>query len=207
MNQRTDNVMDRVLFGDNQFFGVNHMSEEKARAQQMRFQDLQAIIDLAWEGRAEISAINAPQVRDTVEQAQLRLQRGLVGLPALFLEVGPAHADHRARSQRCHRGHQQRCRCPHLLFAHLVSMARRGLFWSGPRILGTQATKKRPSRVAFAQLETRLFQRAARAGARRTTGAGKSPSSRAAFSPWSAASAAAVFTSVVTSVGLTVSTA
>lgn len=37
--------MDRVLFGDNQFFGVNHMSEEKARAQQMRFQDLQAILD------------------------------------------------------------------------------------------------------------------------------------------------------------------
>ncbi len=38
--------MDRVLFGDNQFFGVNHMSEEKARAQQMRFQNLQAIIDV-----------------------------------------------------------------------------------------------------------------------------------------------------------------
>ena len=38
--------MDRVLFGDNQFFGVNHMSEEKARAQSMRFQDLQAIIDV-----------------------------------------------------------------------------------------------------------------------------------------------------------------
>jgi hypothetical protein len=38
--------LDRVLFGDNQFFGVNHMSEEKARAQQMRFQDLQSIIDV-----------------------------------------------------------------------------------------------------------------------------------------------------------------
>ncbi len=38
--------MDRVLFGDNQFFGVNHMSEEKARAQSMRFQELQAIIDV-----------------------------------------------------------------------------------------------------------------------------------------------------------------
>jgi hypothetical protein len=38
--------MDRVLFGDNQFFGVNHMSEEKARAQAMRFQDLQAVIDV-----------------------------------------------------------------------------------------------------------------------------------------------------------------
>ena len=39
-------AMDRVLFGDNQFFGVNHMSEEKARAQAMRFQDLDAIIDV-----------------------------------------------------------------------------------------------------------------------------------------------------------------
>jgi len=38
--------MDRVLFGDNQFFGVNHMSEEKARAQSMRFQDLQAVLDV-----------------------------------------------------------------------------------------------------------------------------------------------------------------
>jgi hypothetical protein len=38
--------MDRILFGDNQFFGVNHMSEEKARQQAMRFQDLHAIIDV-----------------------------------------------------------------------------------------------------------------------------------------------------------------
>jgi hypothetical protein len=38
--------MDRILFGDNQFFGVNHMSEEKARAQSIRFQDLQSIIDV-----------------------------------------------------------------------------------------------------------------------------------------------------------------
>ena len=44
--QRGDDLMDRVLFGDNQFFGVNHMSEEKARAQQIRFQDLQAVIDV-----------------------------------------------------------------------------------------------------------------------------------------------------------------
>jgi hypothetical protein len=39
-------VMDRVLFGDNQFFGVNHMSEEKARAQAMKFQHLDAVIDV-----------------------------------------------------------------------------------------------------------------------------------------------------------------
>jgi hypothetical protein len=38
--------MDRVLFGDNQFFGVNHMSEEKARAQAMRFQETSAVIEV-----------------------------------------------------------------------------------------------------------------------------------------------------------------
>lgn len=38
--------MDRILFGDNQFFGINHLSEEKARQQAMRFQDRQAILDV-----------------------------------------------------------------------------------------------------------------------------------------------------------------
>lgn len=38
--------MDRILFGDNQFFGVNHMSEEKARAQAMRFRDSKAMIEV-----------------------------------------------------------------------------------------------------------------------------------------------------------------
>lgn len=37
--------MDRLLFGDNQFFGVNHMSEEKARAQAMRFQSIDAVMN------------------------------------------------------------------------------------------------------------------------------------------------------------------
>ena len=36
--------MDRVLLGDNQFFGINHMSEEKARTQAMQFCDAAAII-------------------------------------------------------------------------------------------------------------------------------------------------------------------
>jgi len=38
--------MHRILFGDNQFFGINHMSDEKARAQAMRFQDTQAILEV-----------------------------------------------------------------------------------------------------------------------------------------------------------------
>jgi len=38
--------MDKLLFGDNQFFGINHMSEEKARAQAMRFQDTKEILSV-----------------------------------------------------------------------------------------------------------------------------------------------------------------
>jgi hypothetical protein len=38
--------VERILFGDNQFFGINHMSEEKARQQAMRFQSTDAIIDV-----------------------------------------------------------------------------------------------------------------------------------------------------------------
>jgi hypothetical protein len=38
--------MDRILFGDNQFFGINHMSEERARQQAMKFQTTDAIIEV-----------------------------------------------------------------------------------------------------------------------------------------------------------------
>ena len=44
--------MDRLLFGDNQFFGVNHMSEEKARAQAIRFREIEAVyevLDIAYD--------------------------------------------------------------------------------------------------------------------------------------------------------------
>jgi hypothetical protein len=49
----TATTMDRLLFGDNQFFGVNHMSEEKARAQQLRFQDIEAVIEVLDAAHAE----------------------------------------------------------------------------------------------------------------------------------------------------------
>ncbi len=44
--------MKRILFGDNQFFGVNHISDEKSRAQAIKFKDDRAIlraIDMAVE--------------------------------------------------------------------------------------------------------------------------------------------------------------
>ena len=36
--------MEKVLFGDNQFFAVNHLSDEKSREQAIRFKDDSAII-------------------------------------------------------------------------------------------------------------------------------------------------------------------
>lgn len=38
--------MDRILFGDNQFFAVNHLSDERSRTQAERFKSDQAIIDV-----------------------------------------------------------------------------------------------------------------------------------------------------------------
>lgn len=38
--------IDKVVFGDNQFFGINHMSQDKAQAQSERFRDLKAITDV-----------------------------------------------------------------------------------------------------------------------------------------------------------------
>ena len=44
--------MDRILFGDNQFFAVNHISDEKSRAQSIKFREDSAIIKTLDEARA-----------------------------------------------------------------------------------------------------------------------------------------------------------
>jgi len=44
--------MEKIIFGDNQFFGINHMSEERAQALAEKFRDLKAITDVlktAWD--------------------------------------------------------------------------------------------------------------------------------------------------------------
>jgi hypothetical protein len=38
--------LDRLIFGDNQFFGINHMSNEKAQSQAIRFKDSETIINV-----------------------------------------------------------------------------------------------------------------------------------------------------------------
>ena len=43
--------MDKILFGDNQFFAVNHLSDEKSRAQAIRFKENSAIIDVLNQAR------------------------------------------------------------------------------------------------------------------------------------------------------------
>lgn len=37
--------MERVIFGDNQFFGINHSSDEKSRAQAVKFKDNKTILN------------------------------------------------------------------------------------------------------------------------------------------------------------------
>ena len=39
-------MLDRIIFGDNQFFGINHMSEDKAQALSEKFKNLKAITDV-----------------------------------------------------------------------------------------------------------------------------------------------------------------
>ena len=38
--------MDTIIFGDNQFFGINHMSEDKAQTQSERFKNIYVIIEV-----------------------------------------------------------------------------------------------------------------------------------------------------------------
>lgn len=38
--------IDKIIFGDNQFFGINHMSEDKAQQLAEKFHDLKSIIDV-----------------------------------------------------------------------------------------------------------------------------------------------------------------
>lgn len=40
----SESTIDPVVFGDNQFFGINHMSTEKARQQARQFRELKAIL-------------------------------------------------------------------------------------------------------------------------------------------------------------------
>ncbi|EKB51302.1 hypothetical protein [Cecembia lonarensis] len=44
--------MERILFGDNQFFAVNHISDEKSRAQAIKFKDDAAIMKVLDDARA-----------------------------------------------------------------------------------------------------------------------------------------------------------
>lgn len=54
-------MLDKIIFGDNQFFGINHMSEEKAQALSEKFRNLKAItdvIDLAYDAGIRAFMIN-----------------------------------------------------------------------------------------------------------------------------------------------------
>ena len=71
--------MDRVLFGDNQFFGVNHMSEDKARAQAMRFPTTGSVIevlDAAYdEGIKVFMCTTHERIRDVCDYMRANAER------------------------------------------------------------------------------------------------------------------------------------
>lgn len=53
--------MERILFGDNQFFAVNHISDEKFRAQSIKFKNDDAIIKtLDYAMDANINTLGIP---------------------------------------------------------------------------------------------------------------------------------------------------
>ncbi len=54
--------MDRIIFGDNQFFGINHMSEDKADELSQRFKNINAItgvLEIAYEAGIRGFMLNA----------------------------------------------------------------------------------------------------------------------------------------------------
>jgi 2,3,4,5-tetrahydropyridine-2-carboxylate N-succinyltransferase len=56
------------------------------------FEDLQAIVDIAWEGRTDISAVNAPAVREAVEETLAELNAGRLRV-AVRRGVGDWHVN------------------------------------------------------------------------------------------------------------------
>ena len=71
--------MKQVILGDNQFFGINHMSEEKARAQAIKFQDTSAIIeaiDIAYdEGIRVFMCTTHERVADICDHVRVNPER------------------------------------------------------------------------------------------------------------------------------------
>ena len=66
--------MQRILFGDNQFFGVNHLSEEKARSTTVRFQSIDAImsvLDAARDSGIDVFMCTThDRVRDVIDRVK-----------------------------------------------------------------------------------------------------------------------------------------
>ena len=77
--------MERIFFGDNQFFGINHFSEEKARQQAMKFQDISAIVDVLQSAHnAGVTDSCAPPMTRSTESPGSSCPSGAVGgLPLL----------------------------------------------------------------------------------------------------------------------------
>lgn len=85
-------MMDRLLFGDNQFFGVNHMSEEKARAQAMQFRDTDSIMAVLDEAYAAGLRTFMCTTHDAIAEIAARVQADPVRYAGLQFFPGMPYA-------------------------------------------------------------------------------------------------------------------
>lgn len=82
-------MLQNLLFGDNQFFGVNHMSEEKSQQQLMRFNSVQKMVDtlkVAYEAGVKGFMLHAHALADefcSLLRAEPEYWKDLVIYPAL----------------------------------------------------------------------------------------------------------------------------
>ena len=71
--------MDKLLFGDNQFFGINHMSEEKARTQAIQFQStdsIMSVLDAAYDlGVSTFMCTTHDRIAEVTDRVRAEPQR------------------------------------------------------------------------------------------------------------------------------------
>ena len=92
-------MLDRIIFGDNQFFGINHMSEEKAQAQFERFRNVGDIIDgrgVVGTGDGDEHRVEGGRIRAVGRRQRIGQGNGLTGQQEVEVGTGDAVTPGRA---------------------------------------------------------------------------------------------------------------
>lgn len=88
----------RLMLGDNQFFGINHMSESRARDQLIRFQRMDAILDVLADACDLGISTFMCTTHDRMEQVCARVRAEPTRFPGLTFQPGMPYAHKYANS-------------------------------------------------------------------------------------------------------------